>query len=646
MAKPRGLDPKRAQNFNKKTVGDYFNMRKEVDNKYNKIPPEHNWNMDEKGNQMGGGRKGDGTKYIFWIEDKDRYRMHSDNLELVTILECVNAAGTAMPPFFVLSDGPVADHGDIEGIGGIATSPNGWTDQAIGEFWFTKVFLPNAEKCRVDQEKPIVLNMDGHNSHETDAIKVIAYDHGVIIIAFPSKTTHKLQPLDVGVFSSVQRKWISHCDKRLAEGIKMNRYNFIPEYMSIRHVITPALVQKAFQRTGIHPLNPDVFTDKDFAPSQATSTTTHVPTSYPEEVPSSPVSATMAVSEDESDSEYMESDDEVSDSLLESEEDEGFYFVDPLTGPSTSRRSTRSSSVQFTGPILAMPSYAQCMTRSREELWDYISRLHSQNRDLMETVATQSAQLEAANAHCTVVSHENTQLREIHSNKQKQKDYQSMRLPARFVTHPELRATFEADHAARKEKEQADAAKQAQKKAENDARTVKINQNAVTKNFDAPLSSYKLKDDFLTIAQALGLTVEKKDTIASLTNKIKTHLDEHPALADNARFSALFQVGGVKRRIHSRPATPLSKDSAPTTSSTSHLMPSPAPHFQVGFGSLPPVSQPPAGLEHTWDTPPPPSNLQYQSHSSATNMSHESYTPPTYSFAAHSFIPYRYPSHI
>ncbi|KAG1840558.1 hypothetical protein F4604DRAFT_1598800, partial [Suillus subluteus] len=112
------LDPKRAQNFNRTTVGNYFNMRKEVDDRYNKIPPEHNWNMDEKGNQMGGGRKGDGTKYIFWIEDKEQYRMHSDNLELVTILECVNAAGTAMPPFLVLSDGPVADHGDIEGIGG------------------------------------------------------------------------------------------------------------------------------------------------------------------------------------------------------------------------------------------------------------------------------------------------------------------------------------------------------------------------------------------------------------------------------------------------------------------------------------------------------------------------------------------------
>ncbi|KAG0694842.1 hypothetical protein DFH29DRAFT_300007 [Suillus ampliporus] len=151
-----------------------------------------------------------------------------------------------------------------------------------------------------------------------------------------------------------------------------------------------------------------------------------------------------------------------------------------------------------------------------------------------------------------------------------------------------------------------------------------------TKDLDAPLSSYKLKDDFLTISQALGLAVEKEDTIASLTNKIKTHLDDHPALADNARFSALFQVGGAKRRTHSRHA-PLSKDSAPninvTSSSHSVSVSSPALHF--GFGSILPVSRPPAGLEHMWHTPPPPSSLQYQSHSSANIMSHGSYTPPT-----------------
>ncbi|KIK83137.1 hypothetical protein PAXRUDRAFT_803892 [Paxillus rubicundulus Ve08.2h10] len=73
--------------------------------------------MDKRGNQMGGGRKGSGMNFIFWTENKEHYHLHCDNLELVSILECISAAGTAMPPCFIMKEGPLADHSDIEGIG-------------------------------------------------------------------------------------------------------------------------------------------------------------------------------------------------------------------------------------------------------------------------------------------------------------------------------------------------------------------------------------------------------------------------------------------------------------------------------------------------------------------------------------------------
>lgn len=118
--KPRNLDPKRAQDFNKTTVDGYFTLRIDLDKKYNGIPAVHNWNMDEKGNQMGGGWNGDGSKFIFATKDRDFYRQHSDNLELVTILECANAAGATMSPYFVLKEGPLPDGTDprLEGMGG------------------------------------------------------------------------------------------------------------------------------------------------------------------------------------------------------------------------------------------------------------------------------------------------------------------------------------------------------------------------------------------------------------------------------------------------------------------------------------------------------------------------------------------------
>jgi hypothetical protein len=51
--------------------------------------------------------------------------MKSDNLELVTIIESISAAGSSMPPAFVLSDGPVPDCCDLEGIGWFIVSFHG-----------------------------------------------------------------------------------------------------------------------------------------------------------------------------------------------------------------------------------------------------------------------------------------------------------------------------------------------------------------------------------------------------------------------------------------------------------------------------------------------------------------------------------------
>jgi Tc5 transposase DNA-binding domain len=113
LGKSNGLDPKRAKNFNKTVVADYFEKRKILNDKYDGIPPEQDWNMDEKGLQMGGGRKNSGWKFIFTRTTKDRYRIRSDNLELVTVIECISAAGDSVPPSFVLSDGRLPDVRDL-----------------------------------------------------------------------------------------------------------------------------------------------------------------------------------------------------------------------------------------------------------------------------------------------------------------------------------------------------------------------------------------------------------------------------------------------------------------------------------------------------------------------------------------------------
>jgi hypothetical protein len=101
LTRGSGLDPKRAQAFNFTEVQKHFDLLKDT-LKANNIPWRNVYNMDEKGIQMGGGRKGARTKYFFVKEDQMQYKMQSDDLQLVIVIDCVCADGTAtIGPGFV-----------------------------------------------------------------------------------------------------------------------------------------------------------------------------------------------------------------------------------------------------------------------------------------------------------------------------------------------------------------------------------------------------------------------------------------------------------------------------------------------------------------------------------------------------------------
>jgi len=66
-----GLDLKCTNNFNKMVVSDYFAKQQWLNEKYNGIPPEQDWNMDEKGCQnLGVGIRI--TKHAFFLQSRPR----------------------------------------------------------------------------------------------------------------------------------------------------------------------------------------------------------------------------------------------------------------------------------------------------------------------------------------------------------------------------------------------------------------------------------------------------------------------------------------------------------------------------------------------------------------------------------------------
>ncbi|KAE9391677.1 hypothetical protein BT96DRAFT_736586, partial [Gymnopus androsaceus JB14] len=122
------------------------------------IPWENVYNMDEKGVQLGGGRHNSQEKYFYSREDKMMYKQKGDSLELVTVIDCVCADGTAPIKLAFVFAGATKfdDWFEVDDDILVATSENGWTDDEVGFKWFKETFVPQA-KARNDSGKPIVL---------------------------------------------------------------------------------------------------------------------------------------------------------------------------------------------------------------------------------------------------------------------------------------------------------------------------------------------------------------------------------------------------------------------------------------------------------------------------------------------------------
>ena len=79
------------------------------------------------------------------------------------------------------------------------SSVNGWTTSEIGLKWLTEVF--DLETRNKDFNRRRLLIMDGHASHVNFQFLQACDERRISFIIFPPHSTHRLQPLDVGIFS-------------------------------------------------------------------------------------------------------------------------------------------------------------------------------------------------------------------------------------------------------------------------------------------------------------------------------------------------------------------------------------------------------------------------------------------------------------
>ena len=152
-----------------------------------------------------------------------------------------------------------------------AGSKSGWITTEIFEKWFDHFLKTIHPEARSEK---VLLILDGHSSH-TRNLGVInkARDANVVVLSLPSHCTHRLQPLDLTFFKSVN----TFCDQFAATWLRGHPGRVITE-LEIGEIFGNAYGRAAtvhnatsgFAKSGIFPLNENIFTVEDFIAAEVT----------------------------------------------------------------------------------------------------------------------------------------------------------------------------------------------------------------------------------------------------------------------------------------------------------------------------------------------------------------------------------------
>jgi hypothetical protein len=136
-------------------------------------------------------------------------------------------------------------------------SDKGYTDSYISLQWLKHIFDPETKELA--NGKPRVLIGDGFGTHETLEILQYCFDNNIILCRIPSHTSHKLQPCDVSVFTSLKTAYREQVE-RLERGCvgTIGKEHFTYLYSPARtKAFTSRNIRAGWSKAGLYPFNPD-----------------------------------------------------------------------------------------------------------------------------------------------------------------------------------------------------------------------------------------------------------------------------------------------------------------------------------------------------------------------------------------------------
>ena len=172
------------------------------------------------------------------------------------VLDTINAAGSVIPPFIVWGGKTQWEsyyNKDDERDATFAVSETGYMDDELGMLYISQHFEPHTQTGR-----PRILIVDGHSSHIFRPVVQFALDHNIHLIQLLSKSTHILQPLDVGCFALLQATYERYHNEWLTKnpfGV-IRKVDFLELLFNTRNeVYTISIVKSAWKATEYWPID-------------------------------------------------------------------------------------------------------------------------------------------------------------------------------------------------------------------------------------------------------------------------------------------------------------------------------------------------------------------------------------------------------
>ena len=245
-------------------------MLEQKTKEYN-ILAQNTYNMDEKGFMIGVSTK---QHRIFskqaFQKGQILANIQDGNRQWITVIATICADGSWLP-LGVIFAGNIRDTWVKDKVmdtfeGHIGSTTNGWTDDKMGLYWLQQIFDRYSKPKARNSRDWRLLFSDGHGSHLNMEFIKWCDKHHILLAIYPPHSTHRLQPLDVSLFSPLATFYGQELDGYIHEtqalcGITKREFLrlFWPAFIK---AFSQSNIESGWRKTGLYPLDSTIVLSK------------------------------------------------------------------------------------------------------------------------------------------------------------------------------------------------------------------------------------------------------------------------------------------------------------------------------------------------------------------------------------------------